>query len=141
MFLFRLWNILFLNCPAVCLRESAWIPGKQFAGFVVVFQLPLIPGSSYPGKFATIRLMICTTMSYIHISNENRYVIYLREIVHSILIGNVRRSSQQIKRRSVYLFQVFFAKSRHTGRPAGWVGKNTAIANYHCTNSWIAAHF
>ena len=92
--------LVFLQSPLLALQESGGAALEHLRSLLVALQLPLQPGQSRNSEFSTMRLTIGTAMTYGEVHSKSRYVVDAMEIVHTITIGDIGLTTEQVHNRS-----------------------------------------
>ncbi len=86
-----------------------------------------------------MRLAIGTTMTYGEVDSESRHMADAMEIVHTIAIGNVRLTTEQIHNRCMDLVQFLFRGHGHAANSLMGIltVEETAVADHQQTDTGI----
>ena len=99
-------GFVLLDGPVFAVEEGRLLADEHFGSLLVALQLPVEPGQGGDGELAAVRLTVGTAMTYGIVDGAGRYVADEVEVVHTVLVGDVRRTAQYIYNRCMDVFQL-----------------------------------
>jgi len=103
--------------------------------------LPVEPGTGDNGELAAVGLAVGAAMAYGQVGSIRGYVADAVEVVHAILVGDVRLAAQEVEHRAVELLQLALGGHRHTA--LGGVGvlgiEEAAVADHDGRDARVGA--